>query len=401
MELRRPAGHSILEHSVDDPFRPPPPPAPAPVPPKPPLAWALPLSGVIHLFGVAFALTLMFRDCRIVWAVLSGPSGTDGENGHSGSGGTEVDFALEPPPAERIGAGQTGTPQPPEAPTPPAAPIVTPTTAPAHAPPRAQVRAPTPTAADPAPPEAPRPAPAAPRDVANAHATSGSTDTAPPVAAPPPIPGAPGGGTMEWFRNSGLRPGSIGQQRALLPRAVHCNDEIAGVWRAQKYDPAYGDWMLATMHIHRGEGTSLHGTIVVHQWDGGPFAIRPPLCGPDGFDFIVDQPGEGFSRDRYLDFGARSWRLREMRCNGNVRLIQYRPDHFTGTVDPAREEFQSVNNDGGRAVNDPMVFRRIACIDEPARPAAGTADAGRGTTPTAPAAGDEPSTESSGSPSPR
>jgi hypothetical protein len=44
-----------------------------------------------------------------------------------------------------------------------------------------------------------------------------------------------------------------------------------------------------------------------------------------------------------------------------MRPILYRPDHFTGTIDPAIQEFQSVNNDGGRAVNDPMVFRRIAC----------------------------------------
>jgi hypothetical protein len=26
-------------------------------------------------------------------------------------------------------------------------------------------------------------------------------------------------------------------------------------------------------------------------------------------------------------------------------------------------EFQSVNNDGGRAVNDPVVFRRVQCND--------------------------------------
>jgi hypothetical protein len=60
-----------------------------------------------------------------------------------------------------------------------------------------------------------------------------------------------------------------------------------------------------------------------------------------------------------------------------MRALDYHPDHFTGTIDPQREEFQSVNNDGGRAVNDPMVFRRIGCVDQ-AGSAGGNSTVGTG-----------------------
>ena len=351
---------------MDDPFRPPEPVVVTP-PARPHFVWSLPISGAIHLFVLTFVVVLAMRNVRGCGILIAPAGGMDGENGHSGSGGTEVNVSLEAPPAERLGAGRPASPAapPPAAPAPatPPPPTPTPATGTATAPHHPVLRAHTPTP-DPEPAEAPPPAPAAPRTNANAHATN----TPSPAASTPSeaVPGANGGGTGDWMRNSGLRPGSIGSQRALLPRAVHCNDEVAGVWRAQKYDPAYGDWMLATLYVHRTEGNALRGTMVVHQWDGGPFDVRPPMCGPDGFDFIVDEPSVGFARDHYLDFGSDSWRMREMRCNANMRPISYRPDHFTGTIDLGREEFQSVNNDGGRAVNDPMVFRRIQCVDEAA-----------------------------------
>jgi hypothetical protein len=341
---------------------------------------------VIHAFVFSLLLCFVIRidgcwitPIRAIALIETGPKGDDGEKGRSGSGGTEVEVALEGEQRDRMGAGhpeRPAVPETPQAPEPSA-------TAP-QAPPTAQHDSTNherqndnqnqrgarndnsrethpPREREPA--EAPPPAPAEPRGASdthndeNAHAQPSQPSTA--------SPGAPGGGTGEFLRNSGLRPGSVGQQRAILPRAVHCDDEVAGIWRAQKYDPVYGDWMLATLFMHRGASNELHGTMVVHQWDGGPFQIRPPVCGPFGFDFVVDEPADGFATGRRVDFGAHSWRLREIRCNGGLRALDYHPDHFTGTIDPEREEFQSVNNDGGRAVNDPMVFRRIACLDQP------------------------------------
>ena len=48
----------------------------------------------------------------------------------------------------------------------------------------------------------------------------------------------------------------------------------------------------------------------------------------------------------------------------------YNLDRFTGKIDEEREEFQSVNNDGGRMVNHPTVFRRIKCDEHDDAPKA-------------------------------
>ncbi len=364
----------------EDLFRPPVPVVPHPDP-RTPIGYAISLSAVIHAFILALIVSLTWRGCIIVLVPpMADKSGEDGEKGRSGSGGSAVEVALEAPPAERMGGARAAAPAsapstetqptPNAAPTPNQSETPSTTQSPQHDTGRsAHAPRPTQPAHDNEPAEAPPPAPAEPRAGTNAHASPASTPSE-------AQPGAPGGGTGEFLRNSGLRPGSVGQQRAILPRAVHCDDEVVGTWRAQKYDPIYGDWMLATLFIHRGASNEIHGSMVVHQWDGGPFSIRPSACGPDGFDFLVDEPAEGFATGRHVDFGAHSWRLREVRCNGALRAIDYHPDHFTGTIDPEREEFQSVNNDGGRAVNDPMVFRRIGCLDQVPRASEAPSDGG-------------------------
>ena len=68
-------------------------------------------------------------------------------------------------------------------------------------------------------------------------------------------------------------------------------------------------------------------------------------------------------------FGAQTYTIDKVVCGQPGR---YNPDNFSGKIDVERQEFQSVNNDGGRAVNDPTVFRRVRCIDAPHR---GTAKA--------------------------
>jgi len=57
--------------------------------------------------------------------------------------------------------------------------------------------------------------------------------------------------------------------------------------------------------------------------------------------------------------GVGSWRLDQVHCRSGP--FGYNLDNFTGDIDPAILEFQSVNNDGGRAVNVPNVFRRVRC----------------------------------------
>jgi hypothetical protein len=65
-----------------------------------------------------------------------------------------------------------------------------------------------------------------------------------------------------------------------------------------------------------------------------------------------------------VDFGSTTYTIASNPCGNPGR---YYPDHFTGKIDSAIQEFQSVNNDGGPAVNEPVVFRRIRCLDAPFR----------------------------------
>ncbi len=66
-----------------------------------------------------------------------------------------------------------------------------------------------------------------------------------------------------------------------------------------------------------------------------------------------------------IQFWGTSWRPEQSFCGPMLRAGQYNLDHFSGTIDPTLQEFQSVNNDGGRSVNDPTVFRRVRCLEQP------------------------------------
>ena len=306
------------------------------------LAWTVPLSGVLHAFLVLLALGFGLRGgCHFL-----GGTGQQGGDGVFGNGGTAVEMSIEGAPAIPV---------------------------PAAAPHAATQATPTPTTPTPVPPPTPPPQPrhTAPRILARVDETENSQNTDPElerrVIEPLPevqrvaTPEVPDGGTSGQQTSGSRRGASVAEQRALLPRAVFCDDPVAGVWRAHRYDPLYGDWMLATLHVHRDGPTHLRGVIVVHAWEGGGFDVRPPPCGEDGFDFIVEMPGDGQIRGERVEFGGTSWRLRTFRCNSANRMLTYNPDHFSGTINPAIQEFQSVNNDGGRARNEAMVFRRVQC----------------------------------------
>src|SRR5690242_4567051 len=74
---------------------------------------------------------------------------------------------------------------------------------------------------------------------------------------------------------------TIEEQRARLPPAAECSDEIvAGTWRAHRYNPEFGDWEIFTLTIRRvaGQPNALTGTISNHSWGGGPSDEEPPPC---------------------------------------------------------------------------------------------------------------------------
>jgi hypothetical protein len=191
---------------------------------------------------------------------------------------------------------------------------------------------------------------------------------------------------------SGRVGATVEEQRQRLPPPAACADPIEGVWMGHKYDDRDGEWYVYTLTVKRNPplaaseapapgGSTLTGTIDSHFWSGGPKDVQPPPCKPGGFRWLVHMPATGTSKDLQIQFGGTSWRGDPPLCP-EPHALGYNPDNFTGTVDPKIQEFQSVNNDGGKAVNSPTVFRRIRCFDPPP-PVGVTATPGATATPPA------------------
>ncbi len=164
-------------------------------------------------------------------------------------------------------------------------------------------------------------------------------------------------------------PATIEEQRARLPPPAECGDDpVTGVWKSHQYDPQYGDWTVFMLRIRRADGapSRLVGTITNHSWDAGPAQEEPPPCAAgSGSQWVVSMDAQGtVSPDGRIFFGGvGGWRLDQVICERGP--FAYNLDNFTGVIDRELNEFQSVNNDGGRAVNDPTVFRRISCFEDP------------------------------------
>lgn len=156
---------------------------------------------------------------------------------------------------------------------------------------------------------------------------------------------------------------TVQEQRARLPPPADCPDPVTGVWKSHAYYPGHGQWYIFTLTVRRVEGSErqLTGQVHSHYWTGGPGDEEPPPCGPGGYHQTVIMPANGTFDGLDIEFGGTSWRNDQTFCGPPTS--SYYPDRFSGTVDPALEEFQSVNNDGGPMVNYPTVFRRIRCLD--------------------------------------
>ena len=173
----------------------------------------------------------------------------------------------------------------------------------------------------------------------------------------------------------GAAQATVAEQRARLPPPAECEDPVEGIWRAHQYEANRGEWYIFTLEIHRVKAGApeLTGTVRSEYWNGTPKDQEAPLCNSAGgyhFHQIVHMPGKGTLRESEVYFGGTSYTWEKDVCGTGHG--GYNPDRFTGKIDPAIQEFQSVNNDGGAAVNVPTVFRRIHCFDEgaPQPPAA-------------------------------
>jgi hypothetical protein len=285
--------------------------------------------------------------------------GDDGENGRGRGAGATSTFEVSPPARAQSGAEPAPLPtpaQPTPAETTPSPITVT------HPSPR-----PRPTTTRPAPVVATAPVSAT---TIPAPVTAPQTPAQPAVEAPEPEPTRSAGGS------SGQLTGSVGEQRAMLPRAARCNDPVAGTWRAHKYSPGSRDWVIFTVRINRLPDNRLQGSIRSRNWRGYAPNSRPPgRCGErvEDFDYLVRMPAQGsLTNGNRVSFSAITYVYERVFCASAG--FSYNPDALSGTIDEALQEFQSVNNDGGRDQNAPYVFRRIGCLPgDVAAPAAVTA----------------------------
>lgn len=162
------------------------------------------------------------------------------------------------------------------------------------------------------------------------------------------------------------RPGqasTVAEQRARLPPPADCKDPVAGIWKSHSYDQRHRDWTVFTLEIKRvaPDEDEFEGTITNDSWEAEPHESAPPKCRGE-LRYIISMPAKGHVRDGEINFyGVDTWTLEDVPCG--TWNMGYNLDHFSGTIDPDLVEFQSVNNDGGRSVNDPVVFRRIHCND--------------------------------------
>jgi hypothetical protein len=165
---------------------------------------------------------------------------------------------------------------------------------------------------------------------------------------------------------------TVEEQRARLPPPAECPDKVEGTWAALVYMERQRTWYDYQLVIKRSSPANangsgpLEGAMTSHYWYGSTSEDKPPGCGPGRRELTINMPGKGnVDADGNVAFGASTWSLGSVACG---YAGGYNPDKFTGKIDPAIQEFQSVNNDGGSAVNEPAVFRRIRCLNAPLGP---------------------------------
>lgn len=166
-----------------------------------------------------------------------------------------------------------------------------------------------------------------------------------------------------------MAPATVEEQRQRLPPPAACGDPVEGVWMSHNYYPQYRDWYIFTLEVRRtAHGSAfLTGQITAHSWTGTSRESAPPPCTPgrDHWEVLMPSRGQLFP-DGTIHFGGVSWHTTARHCG--LGPVSYNADQFSGRINPALQEFQSVDNDGGRSVNEPTVFRRVRCFEPPPVP---------------------------------
>ena len=162
--------------------------------------------------------------------------------------------------------------------------------------------------------------------------------------------------------------GTVAEQRARLPPPATCADPVEGVWRSHQFHETWEEWGIFTLEIRRvpGSETALTGRIVNRSWYADATVSEPGNCRGE-LDYLVTMQADGEYRDGAVRFGGTSWELNAVYCGSSFGFA-YNLDRFSGVIDSELQEFQSVNNDGGRYIDVPTVFRRVECFETPPAP---------------------------------
>jgi hypothetical protein len=157
--------------------------------------------------------------------------------------------------------------------------------------------------------------------------------------------------------------GTVAEQRARLPPPAQCEDPVEGIWKSHDFREQRRQWTIFTLEIHRVDGTeALRGTIFNQSWYADADQAEPGPCMGE-LHRKISMDAVGHVRGDQIQFGGvGDWRLDAVICGESG--IGYNLDVFTGPLDAELLEFQAVNNDGGAAVNQPTVFRRVGCLPQ-------------------------------------
>ena len=159
-------------------------------------------------------------------------------------------------------------------------------------------------------------------------------------------------------------PATVQAQRARLPPpAKECDDPVEGIWRSHAFNEMWQEWNVFTLTVRRVKGgNELTGSVTNQAWYGPDTETARGPC-EGRLQYLVSMDGKGRVVGNEIAFGGTGeWRLDQVYCSQFTG--GYNLDQFKGTIDPEILEFQSVNNDGGRFVNVPTVFRRVKCLEQ-------------------------------------
>lgn len=300
------------------------------------IPFVIPLAVSLFSHGTAAGLLLFDR--------AGGGGSHGGDQGNEGAGDRTVDITIA---GASAAAASPPAPDPAQPTPPPEMPTST-----------AETDKPDPIAKDEPPPQLPIANPVPPPTTVDHPQTESQDKPALGTGAAETSGGrAPGSGDALGF---GDAPESVEGQRSKLPPSAKCDDPVAGRWEAFKYNSLGADWVRFTLLINRSSDGALTGSITSHLWNGTPLDATPPACDFDHFEYLVSMNARGHADGTRITFGASTYSIVSVQCP--MPGFGYAPDNFSGVIDPARQEFQSVNNDGSRDINAPYVFRRTGCL---------------------------------------